>query len=98
MPQTLSNICLLAATEIKRTLVTKKGLISLTAFTLVWLLLLLTVIYKAPELIASGSSIGSMLGFGKVTALLQWKVPELGAYWFISVSYTHLTLPTNREV
>jgi len=85
MSQTLGNIWLIATTEIKRTIVTKKGLISLAAFSLVWLLLLLTVIYRAPVLIANGSSIGSMFGFGKVTSLLQWKTPELGAYWFISL-------------
>lgn len=85
MFQSISNIWLIAITEIKRTLITRKGLISLAAFALVWMLLLLTVIYRAPALIANGSAIGSMLGAGKITSLLNWKVEELGAYWFISL-------------
>ena len=38
-----------------------------------------------------------------VEAVMKWYAEELGfgadaEYWGIAVSYTHLTLPTNREV
>lgn len=79
------NITLIAFTELKRTLITKKGLISLAAFSLVWLLLLSLLIRRAPTLIANGTAIGSMLGSEKILSLTNWKVPELGAYWFIAL-------------
>ena len=81
----MKNITLIAFTELKRTLITKKGLISLAAFTLVWLLLLLLLIRRAPILITNGTAIGSMLGSEKIMSLTNWKVPELGAYWFIAL-------------
>jgi len=79
------NASLIAFTEIQRTLITKKGLISITAFILVWLVLLLTLIRSAPQLVANGAAIGSMLGAGKIASIGRWQVPEFGLYWIIAL-------------
>ena len=85
MMNTLRNIALIATTEMQRTLVTRRGLISLTAFALVWLLLLLIVIQRAPAIITSGTAIGSMFQSESIMSLSQWQIPEFGAYWFIAL-------------
>ena len=85
MIHTFSNILLIAVTEIKRMLVTRKGLISLAAFLLVWLLLLAVIIQRAPSLIANGSILGSVFESQAIRSLTQWSAPEFGAYWFIAL-------------
>ena len=85
MITTLRNIVLIAANEMQRTLVTRRGLISLSAFALVWLLLLLVIIQRAPALIANGTTIGSMLQSESIMSLSQWRIPEFGAYWIIAL-------------
>lgn len=85
MINTLRNIMLIAATELKRTLITRKGLISLTAFAMVWFLLLAIVIHKAPSLIANGSIIGSMFKSEAILSLSKWQVPEFALFWMIAL-------------
>ncbi len=85
MTQTLRNICHIAITELKRTLITRRGLISLTAFALVWLLLLAVVIRRAPMLIANGTAFGSMFKSESILSLAKWHVPEFGIFWIIAL-------------
>lgn len=83
--QTLRNTYLIAATELSRILITRRGLISLCAFALVWLLILTTIIRSAPMLVQNGASIGSMLGSETILSIARWKVAEFGVHWFIAL-------------
>ncbi len=83
--QTLRNTLLIAATELSRTLVTRRGLISLGAFALLWSLILVTIIRKAPALVNSSTSIGSMIGSDTIVSLARWRVEEFGVHWFIAL-------------
>ena len=85
MLQTISNVALIATTELKRTLITRRGLISLAAFALVWLLLLTLLISKAPMLIANGTAFGSIIESESILSLAKWSVPEFGIFWIIAV-------------
>ena len=82
---TLRNTCLIAVTELSRALITRRGLLSLTAFTLVWILILTTIIRTAPLLVQNGASIGSMLGSETILSIAKWKVEEFGVHWFIGL-------------
>ena len=83
--QTLRNTFLIAATELSRTLITRRGLISLGAFALLWLLILTTIIRSAPALVNSSNAIGSMLGSDTIVSLARWRVEEFGVHWFIAL-------------
>jgi len=83
--QSLRNTFLIAATELSRTLITRRGLISLGAFALLWLLILTTLIRTAPMLVNSGTSIGAMLGSETIVSLSRWRVAEFGVHWFIAL-------------
>ncbi len=83
--QTLRNTYLIAATELSRALVTRRGLVSLAAFTLLWMLILTTIIRTAPMLVQNGASIGSMLGSETILSIAKWKVEEFGVHWFIGL-------------
>ncbi len=85
MIQTISNVALIATTELKRTLITRRGLISLAAFALVWLLLLTLLIRRAPMLIANGTTLGSLIESESILSLAKWRVPEFGLFWIIAL-------------
>ncbi len=83
--QTLRNTFLIAATELSRTLITRRGLISVGAFALLWLLILTTIIRSAPMIVNSSTSLGSMLGSDTISSLARWRVEEFGVHWFIAL-------------
>ncbi len=83
--QTLRNTFLIAATELTRALITRRGLVSLFAFGLIWLLILTTIIRPAPMLVQNGASIGSMLGSETILSIARWQVAEFGVHWFIGL-------------
>lgn len=81
----MRNTVLIASVELWRTLITKRGLLSLAAFALLWLLILTTIIRPAPMLVQNGASIGSMLGSETILSLARWRVAEFGVHWFIAL-------------
>lgn len=83
--QTIRNTALIATTELSRILITRRGLISLFAFVLVWLLILTTIIKSAPALVQNGASIGSLLGSETILSIARWNVAEFGVHWFIAL-------------
>lgn len=83
--QTFRNTFLIAVTELTRALVTRRGLISLSAFALLWILILTAIIRTAPMLVQNGASIGSMLGSETILSIARWKVEEFGVHWFIGL-------------
>ncbi len=82
---TLRNITLIAATELTRVLITRRGLLSLLAFALIWLLIVATLIKQAPALVQNGATVGSLLGSETILSIAQWRVAEFGIHWIIAL-------------
>lgn len=80
----LIPLLLICQFELKRLFSTRKGLLYLLAFSVVWYFILIYPIRFASDLFehnqnsAHGSSFFQFIGFG---SLLNWKIPEFGVYW-----------------
>lgn len=74
--------------ELTRHFLTRKALIALLAFALVWLMIFRYPIYEAVELLANPQAkefaSRAFDSFG-ITPLLQWQEAELSVYWLISL-------------
>lgn len=87
-PGFLNHLLLICQFELKRLFFTRKGLLYLITFSLVWCFILLYPIRLASNLLGQGqyaghnSSFFEFLGFG---SLLNWQVPEFGIYWHIAL-------------
>jgi len=83
-PGFLSQTFLISQFELKRLFNTRKGLLFLLTFSVVWYFILLYPIRFSADIFAQnqnstqGSSFFEFIGFG---ALLNWKIPEFGVYW-----------------
>lgn len=84
----LNHLFLICQFEINRLFSTRKGLLYLITFTVVWYFILNYPIRFASDFVgqrggtASGSNFFEFIGFG---SLLNWKIPELGVYWHFSL-------------
>jgi hypothetical protein len=80
----LNTTLLICQFELKRLFTTRKGLLYLITFSIVWYFILLYPIRFSADLFeqnqnsAQGSNFFEFIGFG---ALLNWKIPEFGVYW-----------------
>ena len=84
----LHNIILLAAYELSRLFMTRRGLLSLLAFALVWFLILRYAIYGAAQFFmvdAPGGLIVSFFNSSIINNLMSWQIPELAVFWVISL-------------
>ncbi|MDB2386017.1 ABC transporter permease [Shewanella sp.] len=84
----MRNTALIAQFEIKKMLFNPRGIIALTAFSLVWLLILLYPISGASEFLitpAYKEMIEGMFGPQLVSELFKWPVAELAIYWIIAL-------------
>lgn len=73
--------------ELARLFASKRGLVVLSAFSCVWFLIFYYVIGSAAEIISSENFKDIVQqGFGQfnLLTLLEWKLPELSAYWIVS--------------
>lgn len=83
-PGFFNHLFLICRFELKRLFFTRKGLLYLITFAVVWYFILLYPIRYAADLFEQGQSSNSggglfdFLGFG---SLLNWQVPEFGVYW-----------------
>jgi len=79
---------LLARDEVLRLLSTRRGLLSLVGFSLIWTAVLAYGVIPAAKLFSGASQAGLVdllvSGFGFV-ALQSWPTPELAVYWIISL-------------
>jgi len=79
---------LLARDEVLRLLSTRRGLLSLVGFSLIWTAVLAYGVIPAAKLFSGASQAGLVdllaSGFGLV-ALQSWPTPELAVYWIISL-------------
>lgn len=78
----------LARYELGRMFMTRRGLLSLVAFSLVWFLILRYAIYGAAQFFmadALGGLIVSFFNSNIINNLMSWQVPELAVFWVISL-------------
>ena len=84
----MSSIYLLALYELKRLFMTKRGLLSLLAFALVWFLILRYAIYGAAQFFtadALGGVMISLINSVAINNLMTWQIPELAVFWLVSL-------------
>lgn len=82
------NTLILAKFELKKLLFNPRGLISLFAFSLVWLLLLLYPIRTASSFLLTEEFkqlIRGMFGEHTINELFQWKVAEMAVFWITAL-------------
>ncbi|SQH76391.1 conserved membrane protein of unknown function, might belong to ABC transporter [Shewanella benthica] len=78
------NTLILAKFELKKLLFNPKGLVALTAFALVWMLILLYPIRGASDILLSADFrqlIAGIFGESSVDRLFQWQVAEMAIFW-----------------
>ncbi len=84
----MHTILVLARYELSRLFMTRRGLLSLFAFALVWFLILRYAIYGAAQFFmadAPGGLIVSFFNSAIINNLMSWQVPELAVFWVITL-------------
>ena len=84
----MQNIIILARYELTRLFMTKRGLLSLFAFALIWFLILRYAIYGAAQFFmvdAPGGLAVSYFNSTIINDLMSWQVPELAVFWIIAL-------------
>ena len=87
-PGFLHHSLLICQFELKRLFSSRKGLLYLITFALVWYFILLYPIRFASDVLDQEKNITSSIsfleffGFG---SLLNWQIPEMGMYWHFSL-------------
>jgi ABC-2 type transport system permease protein len=87
-PTSMSRIWIIASYELTRLFNTKRGLMALVAFALVWYFILRYPIYYASSIISQPQledTLNQVFGMVGVKSLLAWPVPELAVYWVTSL-------------
>lgn len=79
-----NSFFLISQFELKRLFLTRKGLLYLVTFAVVWSFILLYPIRFASEFLNQQKNLGygnvffEFIGFGRLT---DWQIPEFGVYW-----------------
>jgi hypothetical protein len=87
-PGFFNHLLLISLFELKRTLATRKGLLSLLTFAVVWYFILLYPLRFTAELLAQekglkqGFGILDFFGFGSIQ---NWPIPEFGVFWHLAL-------------
>lgn len=88
IPGFLNHVLLISLFELKRLIATRKGLLYLITFAVVWYFILLYPIRFASDFLDQrqsqdhGRIFFEFIGFG---SLLNWQIPEFGVYWHFSL-------------
>ncbi|MCK5829838.1 MAG: ABC transporter permease subunit [Methylococcales bacterium] len=83
-PNFFNSVLLICQFELKRLFSTRKGLLYIITFAVVWYFILLYPIRYASDLLGRqqssghGSTFFEFIGFG---SLMNWQIPEFGVYW-----------------
>ncbi|NOR80626.1 MAG: ABC transporter permease subunit [Methyloprofundus sp.] len=100
-PGFLQHSLLICQFEVKRLFSSRKGLLYLITFALVWYFILLYPIRFASDVLEQEQNITSSIsfleffGFG---SLLNWQIPEMGVYWhFALVIFPLLAVMTSAD-
>lgn len=84
----MNSVFIIAQYELSRLFMTRRGLLSLLAFALVWFLILRYPIYSASQFFMAdglGGMLASFLNSSIINNLLSWQVPELAVFWVIAL-------------
>jgi hypothetical protein len=83
-PRKFKQVLLISQFELKRSFMTRKGLLSVVTFGVVWYFILLYPLRFVADLLVQGkgfqqnTSFLDFIGFG---SLQHWPIPEFGVYW-----------------
>lgn len=78
----------IAGFELVRLLLTRRGLLFLTAFLLAWLLMFRYAIWPASQFVRNNNGnplLDWLLSTGNAQSLMAWSIPELGVYWYVAL-------------
>jgi len=84
----LNNLLIIARFELRKLFFTRRGLLSLIAFTLVWSVLLRYLIYNATNYLLDENAfrlISGLIGDSGVQHLLNWPVAEFAVFWVLAI-------------
>lgn len=85
---TIRNIVTIASLELQRVFTTRRGLLLVTAFVLIWALILRYLVSNAAIWLADGSSgrmISSIFNSRLIESLLTWRVAEFSVFWVLAL-------------
>ena len=80
-PGFFNHLLLISQFELKRGFATRKGLLSLVTFAVVWYFILLYPLHFAAELLVQEKSLTSFFDFLGFGSIQQWPIPEFGIFW-----------------
>ena len=80
-PGFFNHLLLISQFELKRGFATRKGLLSLVTFAVVWYFILLYPLHFAAELLMQEKSLTSFFDFLGFGSIQQWPIPEFGVFW-----------------
>lgn len=87
-PGFFNQLLLICQFELKRAFATRKGILSLVAFAIVWYFILLYPLRIAAELLVQAASVKQnfnffdFIGFGSIQ---HWPIAEFGVYWHFAL-------------
>jgi len=87
-PRFFNQLFLIIQFELKRSFATRKGLLSLLAFAVVWYFILLYPLRFAADLLVEEKGVNQhfsffdFIGFGSIQ---RWSIPEFGVFWHIAL-------------
>ncbi|WP_394807362.1 ABC transporter permease subunit [Nitrosomonas sp.] len=87
-PAFFNHLLLICAFELKRGFATRKGILSLVTFAVIWYFILLYPLRFAAELLVQEKglqaelSIFDVIGFGSIQ---HWPIPEFGVFWHFAL-------------
>lgn len=89
----MANVLEIAGYELVRLFGTRRGLVAIVAYLLIWLLVLRYAIYPASQLLASGGEnmpmlsllIGGLISLLSLDGVTDWLTAEVAVYWLFSL-------------
>ncbi len=84
-PGFFNRLSLISQFELKRGFATRKGLLSLVTFAVVWYFILLYPLRFAAELLNQQKSLTSFFDFLGFGSIQQWPIPEFGVFWHFAL-------------
>lgn len=93
-PNSLKTIWLISQFELIRLFMTRRGLVLVVAFAIIWFLILKYPVYHAANIISDPDFFANFMVFSQrlnLQYLLSWHYPELAIYWLIAAFSFPLT-------
>jgi hypothetical protein len=87
-PGFFNHLLLISQFELKRFFVTRRGLLSLLTFTVVWYVILLYPLRFAADMLVKGQGLirgSSFFDFIGLSSLHHWAIPEFAVYWHFAL-------------